>query len=42
MRNKLVHDYFGVDLEAVWLTATGDVPLLKVEMERILDELTPP
>jgi uncharacterized protein with HEPN domain len=26
MRDKLVHDYFGVDLDAVWLAATGDVP----------------
>lgn len=41
MRNKLVHDYFGVDLEAVWLTITQDVPVLKVEIEGILDELAP-
>jgi uncharacterized protein with HEPN domain len=26
MRDKLVHDYFGVDLDAVWLAATEDVP----------------
>ena len=28
MRNKLVHDYFGVDLEAVWDTIRHDLPSL--------------
>lgn len=28
MRDKLVHDYFGVDTDAVWLAATEDVPEL--------------
>jgi len=28
MRNKLVHDYMGVDLEAVWDTAVTDIPAL--------------
>jgi uncharacterized protein with HEPN domain len=39
MRDKLIHDYFGVDIDQVWLTATEDLPLLKVEIERILAEL---
>jgi uncharacterized protein with HEPN domain len=39
MRDKLIHDYFGVDIGQVWLTATEDLPLLKVELERILAEL---
>jgi uncharacterized protein with HEPN domain len=29
MRNKLIHEYFGVDLETVWKTASEDVPALK-------------
>ena len=29
MRSKLVHDYMGVDLEAVWETARKDLPVLK-------------
>jgi uncharacterized protein with HEPN domain len=37
MRDKLVHDYFGVDLDAVWLTACNDVPLLKAEVMRALE-----
>ena len=39
MRDKLIHDYFGVDIDQVWLTATEDLPLLKVELEKILAEL---
>lgn len=39
MQDKLVHDYFGVDLEAVWLTVREDVPALKAEVERLLAEL---
>lgn len=29
MRDKLVHDYFGVDIDAVWDTIKKDVPALK-------------
>jgi uncharacterized protein with HEPN domain len=39
MRDKLIHDYFGVDIDQVWLTAREDLPLLKVEIERILAAL---
>ena len=33
MRDKLIHDYFGVDVEKVWLTAVDDLPMLKVEVQ---------
>lgn len=36
MRNKVVHEYFVVDLEVVWLTAVSDVPALRPDLERIL------
>jgi len=29
MRDRLVHGYFGVDLEILWETAKEDVPQLK-------------
>ena len=35
MRDKLIHEYFGVDLEVVWLVATKELPLLEKEIERI-------
>jgi uncharacterized protein with HEPN domain len=36
MRDKLIHDYFGVDIRQVWLTAKEDMPRLKVEIKEIL------
>jgi uncharacterized protein with HEPN domain len=36
MRDKLIHDYFGVDVDKVWLTAIDDLPVLKTQVERIL------
>jgi uncharacterized protein with HEPN domain len=41
MRDKLIHDYFGVDIEKVWLTATEDLPILKTEIQRILTAQPP-
>src|SRR6185369_4699200 len=32
MRDKLIHDYFGVDIEKVWLTAAEDLPPFKMEV----------
>lgn len=39
MRDKLIHDYFGVDVDTVWLTAKDDIPLLKDQVVRILRDL---
>ena len=36
MRDKLIHDYMGVDLLKVWETATLDVTKLKVQLREIL------
>ncbi|MBU2565496.1 MAG: DUF86 domain-containing protein [Candidatus Thermoplasmatota archaeon] len=38
MRDKLIHGYFGVDLDAVWDTAKKDVPRLRNEIEKIMEE----
>ncbi len=40
MRDKLIHDYFGVDIDKVWLTAIQDLPTLRDEVRGILAELT--
>ena len=37
MRDKLVHQYFGVDLRIVWDTAQRDVPSLRAAVARILE-----
>lgn len=39
MRDKLVHDYFGVDIGMVWITATTDLVELHAQVTRILTEL---
>jgi uncharacterized protein with HEPN domain len=39
MRDKLIHDYFGVDVEQVWLTASNDIPTLKIEIEEVVNNL---
>lgn len=38
MRDKLIHDYLGVDIEAVWDTVKKDIPVLKKEVKKILSE----
>ncbi len=38
MRDKLIHDYFGVDIEKVWLTAKEDLPVLNKDVKKILSE----
>jgi len=35
MRNILIHEYFGVDLNIIWHTATTDLPLLRSKLERL-------
>jgi uncharacterized protein with HEPN domain len=42
MRDKLIHDYFGVDLGSVWLTAREDLPKLHVEVRGLLAGLEDP
>jgi len=36
MRDKLIHDYLGVDIDAVWDTAHKDIPALKKQILQIL------
>ena len=39
MRDKIIHYYFGVDYEAVWLTVITDLPDLKEKIVGILGQL---
>ena len=38
MRDRLIHDYGGVDYEIVWQTATEDVPGLLEKLEPLLGD----
>ena len=42
MRNVLVHDYFEVDFETVWLVVTRDLPLLEKAIRAVLATLDEP
>jgi uncharacterized protein with HEPN domain len=39
MRDKLIHEYFGVNLELVWVTIKNKLPELKNQILEILKEL---
>lgn len=42
MRNKVIHDYFDVDLDIVWNTVREDLPKLAEQIEAILKSLPAP
>ncbi|MHB8490654.1 MAG: HepT-like ribonuclease domain-containing protein [Solirubrobacteraceae bacterium] len=39
MRDKLVHDYFGVDLELVWDVVAQELPNVRARLDALLDTL---
>ncbi len=39
MRNKLIHEYFGVDLEIVWAVIKEELPPLTAHLKKILPEV---
>jgi uncharacterized protein with HEPN domain len=39
MRNKLIHGYFGVDLEVLWRTVQEDLPPLSDAIREMLEEM---
>ena len=39
MRNLLIHEYFGVDLQEVWRTVERDLPVLKHQIDALLQGL---
>ncbi len=38
MRDKLIHGYFNVDVERVWNVIINDIPVLKKQIEDIIDK----
>jgi uncharacterized protein with HEPN domain len=41
MRDKLIHDYFGVDYEIVWDVVSSKVPTLAEEIKQIIEQEYP-
>ncbi len=38
-RNRLIHGYFDIDAEIVWDTTQNNLPKLKTDIEKILEDL---
>lgn len=36
MRDRLIHDYFGVDLDLVWEVIHERIPTLRLQIEQIV------
>jgi uncharacterized protein with HEPN domain len=41
MRDMLIHQYFGVNLELVWTTVQVEIPRLKQAVEELLESIIP-
>lgn len=39
MRDKIIHDYFGIDNEIVWKTIKEKLPEIKPKIDKILREI---
>jgi uncharacterized protein with HEPN domain len=38
MRDKLIHEYFGVNYQVLWKTAKEDIPAVQVLIKKVLNE----
>jgi uncharacterized protein with HEPN domain len=39
MRNLLIHEYFGVDVDVLWQTVNEDLPRLKIQIQTLISEI---
>ena len=39
MRDKVIHFYFGVNLESVWMVVKEDIPRTKPHVKKVLEDL---
>jgi len=39
MRNKLIHEYFAIDVDLVWSVVKDDFPIFKKQVEKIVEKL---
>ena len=38
MRDKLIHEYFGVNIDLVWVVIKNDIPKLKKQISELLEK----
>ena len=41
MRDKMIHEYFGIDLDLVWDVVEKELPTLQKKIEKLLNEIKP-
>lgn len=39
MRDKLIHEYFGVSMPIIWKSIKNDLPTLEAQIKKILEEM---
>ena len=39
LRNFVTHQYFGIELNEIWSTVTNDIPLLKNQIQKIIEDI---
>jgi uncharacterized protein with HEPN domain len=39
MRNFVTHQYFGVELSEIWSTVVNDIPILKNQIQKIIEDV---
>lgn len=39
MRNKVIHEYFGIDEEILWKTIQEDIPIFKKQITKLLQSI---
>jgi len=39
MRDKVIHEYFGVDLKVVWKTVNQHIPEIKPLIQKVLEDI---
>ena len=39
IRNIVVHEYFGINLKVIWNTLNNDIPILKNQIQTIIDDI---
>lgn len=39
LRDVLIHDYFGVDLDIIWNVVKKELPGIRISIEKIINEI---
>ena len=39
MRNIVTHKYFGIELSEIWSTIINDIPILKNQIQKIIEDI---